>query len=469
MKKGMFSSYISGIINFEHGESYATIMRYFVPEFISAFVIYSLPLWVDAWFIGQLASTPAYATLGTTNSLIHFIFKLAESFSVGTVIMTGQFNGQQAYDKAGRTLRDSFWTTCMVGLFFAGSMYLGAFQLYRWYGVPAEIAHMGVPFLRLRAIGIFFIFVYMAFVGFLRGIKNTKVPMAIFMVGAIAFLVSDYLFIFGNFGAPAMGLQGSALSSVIQYAIMVLLAAGYVSWRSDYKHYAIDLFQGVTSWEYVKRLVSLSWPIMIDKATMAWSYVWLYKMINPMGTCVIASFCALKDMERFAFLPALACAQVITLLVSNDYGMGAYDAIKANLKKISFIAAMMMTMILVAFSLNPARIIQFFDKTGEFTPLAVAAFPFVSVLVFLDLIQLILAGALRGAGNVRMVMQTRLLICIGFFIPVSYLLSNMQMPVFTKFILIYSSFYVGNALMSVVYIRRFRSDEWQVSSTEGNI
>jgi Na+-driven multidrug efflux pump len=129
----------------------------------------------------------------------------------------------------------------------------------------------------------------------------------------------------------------------------------------------------------------------------------------------------------------------------------------------------MMTMILMIFAINPARIIQFFDKTGEFTPLAVWAFPFVSVLVFLDLIQLILAGALRGAGNVRMVMQTRLLVCIGFFVPVSYLLSTMQMPTFTKFILIYSSFYVGNALMSVVYIRRFRSDVWQVSSTEGNI
>src|SRR5579872_2240337 len=469
MKKGMFSSYISGIVNFEHGESYGTIMRYFVPEFISAFVIYSLPLWVDAWFIGQLASTPAYATLGTTNSLIHFIFKLAESFSVGTVIMTGQFNGQHAYEKAGRTLRDAFWTTCFVGLVLAGSLYLGAFHIYRWYGVPAEIAQLGVPFLRLRALGVFFIFVYMAFVGFLRGIKNTQVPMMIFIAGAIAFLVSDYMFIFCKFGATAMGLQGSALASVIQYGVMFILAAGYVSLHKGYRQYVIDLFQGVTSLEFVKRLVSLSWPIMIDKATMAWSYVWLYKMINPMGTCVIASFCALKDMERFAFLPAVACAQVITFMVSNDYGSGAYEAIKSNLKKVCFISSMMVAAIMMVFALNPARIIQFFDKTGEFTPLAVSSFPFVSVLVFLDLIQLILAGALRGAGSVRMVMMTRLFVCIGFFLPVSYLLSSMQLPTFTKFILIYSSFYVGNALMSFVYIKRFRSDEWKVTSIEGNV
>ena len=465
----MFSSYVAGITDFEHGHSYAALIRYLVPEFITAFIIYSLPFWVDAWFIGQLKSTSAYATLGATNNLIHFIFKLAESFSVGTVIMTGQFNGREQYQKVGRTLRDSFWATTFVGFFFASSLYMGAFHIYRWYGVPADIAQLGVPFLRLRALGVLFIFMYMAFVGFLRGIKNTKIPMIIFIAGAAAFLLSDYIFIFGNLGAPALGLQGSALASVIQYGVMFVLSAGYVSFNKEYRPYMISLFAGVTSLSFVKRLLELSWPIMIDKATMAWSYIWLCKMINPMGTCVIASFCALKDMERCAFLPALACAQVITFLVSNDYGIGNYDAIKSNLKKICFMGSIMVLSILLLFSINPAIVIQFFDKKGEFTPLAARAFPIVSVLVFLDLVQLILAGALRGAGNVRLVMQTRLLICIGYFIPLSYLLSTMQLPTFMKFILIYGSFYVGNALMSVIYISRFRGEGWKVSSVEGNV
>lgn len=470
MKKSMLSSYMSGLVDTQHGESYSKIMRYFFPEFICALVVYSLPFWIDAWFIGQLASTPAFATLGTTNNLIHFMFKLAESFSVGTVIMTGQFNGQKAYDRVGRTVRDAFWSTCLVGLFFAGSLYYGAYYVYRWYGLPAEMAEMSIPFLQLRAVGVLFLFMYMALVGFLRGIKENQIPMIAFMCGAVIFLLADYMFIFGNWGAPALGLQGSALASVIQYSSMFFIACGYIVTNKKYRKYGLELFRGVSDLSYIKHLMSLSWPIMVDKASMAWAYIWLTKMINPMGTCVIASYCALKDMERCAFLPAVAFAQVITFLVSNDAGVSDWESIKANLKKVCFLATMMVSSTLALFALNPASIIRFFDKKGEFTLLAVRAFPLISVLVLLDLVQLILAGALRGAGDVRTVMYTRVLICLGYFVPLSYLLSNMQMPsTFLKFVLIYSSFYVGNAIMSIIYINRLRNEAWKVSSVEGNV
>jgi len=85
-----------------------------------------------------------------------------------------------------------------------------------------------------------------------------------------------------------------------------------------------------------------------------------------------------------------------------------------------------------------------------------------SVLLFFDLIQLLLAGALRGASNVRMVMLVRLIICSGFFAPISYLFSRMPMEnAAIKFMLIYGSYYVGNLLMSVIYIRRLSSEDWK--------
>src|SRR3990167_10790209 len=97
MKKSMLTSYIAGITDTENGESYSQIMGYFWPEFISALLLYSLPIWLDSYFISQLESTSMYATLGSTNNFIHLILKLAESISVGSVILGGQFNGMRAY------------------------------------------------------------------------------------------------------------------------------------------------------------------------------------------------------------------------------------------------------------------------------------------------------------------------------------------------------------------------------------
>lgn len=468
MKKGLLTSYIDGITDVEYGESYGTILRYVFPELASALLLYSLPILVDSYFVSQLASTSMYATLGATNNIMYLITKLAESLSIGVVILSGQHNGMHAYKQVGAALKDVFWTTCFVGFCFALFLYSAAYYIYIWYDVPHEMIQIGIPFLRMRAIGVFFIFLYMALVGFLRGVKNTKTPMMIFIFGALLFLFFDYALIFGKFGFPRMELQGSALACVIQYGVMSAIALAYILKNPEYRKYQIQLWQGIDV-SYVKQFAALSWPVMIDKATMAWSYIWLCKMINPMGASAVASFCVVKDIARCIFLPAMACAQVITILASNNAGIQNWDEIKINLKKVCFVASIMVLTILVAFLYNPKWIIQLFDKKGEFTPLALHALPIIGVLVFFDLVQLILSGALRGAGNVKVVMYVRLAICFGYFVPLSFLLAQLQIDTSLKFILVFGSFYVGNALMGVTYINRFRSGEWKIPLLKGSV
>jgi len=445
-----------------YGDTYATILRFFIPEFITAFLLYSAPLWLDAYFVSQLQSTATYATLGASNNLIHFITKIAEAFSISAIVLSGQHNGRGEYEEAGRAARDVIGVTGVLGFLTAFALYVGAPYIYEWHGVAPEIIEQGVPFLRLRAISVLFMFLYFAVVGFLRGIKNTRVPMKIFVAGLLVFMVLDYGLIFGKLGMPKMGLQGSALASVIQYGGMVLVALGYIFLHPKNERYRTKMLSGVFSLDYARRVFHLSWPVAIDKALMAGAYVWLLKMICPMGTCGIATYSVVKDMERFAFLPAAAFAHVITLLASNSHGRSDWDGIKHNIRRITILASGMVFVLLTLFSLWPKQVIQIFDPKGDFTDLAAQVFPLLSVLVFFDLLQLILSGALRGTGNVKTVMMVRLAVCLGYFVPVSYLIAQSSIENHAlKFFLIYGSFYIGNALMSLVYIRTFRRGTWK--------
>lgn len=462
MKNSLLSSYYDGITDTMYGESYNKILRYFFPEFITAFLLYSLPFLIDAYFIGSLQSTSTYATLGVTNTLMHLLIKVAEAVSVGTVILSGKFNGAGEYKDVGRSLRDAFWLNVVLGGMFAGMLFFGAYSIYYAYGVPEKMISLGVPFLRLQAISLFFMFISFGFIGFLRGIKNTQVPMYIFSSGILTFILFDYLLILGKFGFPQMGLQGSALAGVIRYVVMTVFAFVYIFWHKENRKYGIDLFSVLNDTSYIRRLFVLSLPIMLDKALMAMAYVWLGKMICTMGKEGVAAFSVIKDMERFSILPAVAFAQVITLLVSNDYGTGNWNGIKSNIKKVIFLASLIIACIIVSFSWNAQAIVQLFDKKAKFTALAAYAFPFLSVLGFFDLLQLILAGALRASGNVSLVVGVRLVVLVGYFVPLSYFFSSIHFQhQALQFIMIYGSFYVGNALMSLAYIQRFRSNEWK--------
>ncbi|KIX85338.1 MATE family efflux transporter [Vermiphilus pyriformis] len=462
MKKGLVASYVAGIKDIYHGETYSTIMRYFIPECITAFLIYSLPSILDSYFICCFKSTPTYALLSITNNWSHFIFKITEAFSVATVVMVGQRNGNHEYRSAGDAARDAFWISAILGGVLAGLLYISAYWIYKLHGVAPEMIAMGIPFLQLRSFAIFLCFMYMACIGFLRAIKNTRVPMLIFAAGSLIFIVLDYIFIFGRCGVQARGLQGSALASCIQYGVMLIIALGYILGHRKYRKYGLHLFVGAFTFKNLKYWFELAWPMVLDKATLAGAYVWLGILITKLGTNYSATFGAIKDLERLAFTPAIACAQIITFLVSNDYKLQNWENIKTNIKKIIFLASVFVFSGLLLICCKPLVFLQIFDRTGDFAQMAARIFPVISVLVFFDLLQLILSGALRGSGNVNTVMLVRLAVCCGYFVPVSCIIWYLPITDLTlKFVLIYGSFYVGNALMSVIYINRFRTDEWK--------
>ncbi len=461
-RKKLIPSFIAGLQDFVAGESYSSIFKYFFPEFISALMLTSFLNICDALWIANLESTSTYATLNVTNNFIHFMIKVAEGLTIGSIVLCGQHNGLTNYKTAGRILSDVFWVNIVVGSFFASILFFGAHHIYAWYGVPVKMIALGTPYLKLQALRVFLMFVYLSLVGFLRGIKNAKTPMLIFIAGGALFLCLDYALIHGAWGFPAMQFQGSAVASVVQYAFMSLLTFAYLSLNKDIKKYEISFTKGMSSWHNIKHIMLLSWPTILDKAIFAASYIWLGSLITSMGKYAIASFGVIKDLERLALIPAVAFAQVITFLVSNAYGIQDWQGIKSNIKKILFLASSMVLCILIIFSTYAHHIIPFFDHKIKFTDFSAGLLPYLSLLAFFDVLQLILAGALRGASNVKTVMAVRtgLLMCI--FLPLSYMFSRLPIgDPMLKFFLIYSSFYFTNALMSIVYIYRLRGEDWK--------
>jgi len=462
MKKNIVLSYVAGISDVDHSESYQQIIRYFIPEYIAALVLYSVLYLFDAYLVADLKSTAMYATLGVTNTLVHFIVKVAEGLSVSTIVLVGRANGAGNHKAVGRIMRDSFWITVIIGTFIAGVLYSRADLIYRWYGVPEEMIALGIPFLRLRAVGIFFTFIYFALISFLRGIKNTRAPMIMYMIGAVFFVAIDWVLIKGKCGFAPQGLQGSAWASVIQYGVMFICCLIYVLRSSEHKKYKISLFGAIQDGAYMKQLLYMSLPVVIDKATLAGAYLWLGKVIAPMGTYALATFVVLRDLERVAILPAVACAQVATFMVSNDMATGNWLGIKANIKKIILVASILVMSTLIFFTTYAEHVIRFFDRNGDFTPLAARVIPFLSILILCDLLQLILSGGLRGAAQVHKVMMTRLIVCLCYFVPVSYFFSQIPFSdTGIKFIIVYGSFFIGNLLMSIAYTTYFRGTSWQ--------
>ena len=437
------------------------LFTYWLPETISQFIFIIFPLLADSYIVASLRSTSTYGALSATNNFLHLILKISEAIPIAAIAIIGRHNGAKQYEKCGKDLGDTFWISVFIGLFFFLGLFMFAAPIYRALGVPENMVVLGVPFLRLRSLGMLMIFISNALLYFMKGIKNTKAPMMISFACITSFLFFDYALVLGKFGFPQLGLHGAALATIIQYSLMILLAAVYLITNKEYTKYFPTLFIWHFSIRRVLRLLKLSWKIMIDKASLAASYVWLFKLITSLGVYAIASFDVIKNLERFALLPAIAFAQVVTFLVSNKLGENDIEGAKANIKKVLVISAVFTGSALLLFCVKARYFVSFFDPLGEFTHIAAPAFVLVSTLVVFDFVQLILAGALRGAGDVKTVMMTRFLSCLFFFVPVSYALSKLPIAsVPLKFALIYGSFYLNTGVFGIFFIRRIMSGKW---------
>jgi len=461
MKKALITSYLDGLRDRSKGASYTKIMRYFAPEMVSALVLYSLVVLIDARFIAHLKSTVLYATIGVTNTLIHFLTKIAEGISVGTMVLCGYHHGKGDSDAVQRAAVSSFIVTAVLGCIVGAVLYWCAGDIYRLLGIPEDIVIIGIPFLRMKAISIVLMFLFFSLSGFLRGIQQNYIPTRCLVFGSLVFVLCDYLLIFGKCGFPRLCLQGSAIASVVQYSCMLGTLAVAMA-RTDY------IRQFMTSWyrswslRSAYRIGVLSWPVMCDKSVLAFAKMAIVRAIAPMGHVALSSFGVIKDIEMFAFVPAVAFAQVTTMLVSNHFGAGDIEAIRYTVKRTLILAVSMVMFILGICSWYAPVIVGWFDAHHVFTDFAVPALRIMSCVAVFDVLQVILSSALRGVAHMRVVLWVRIGMLVGVLIPATWLMSSIAfMNDFDTFIGVYSSFYFGNGLMALCYVYWFRSGRWR--------
>ena len=445
------------------GDSYKNIILYWLPEVISVSILLTLPSFIDSLIVANLRSVTTFGALGMATNVLITLTKLAEAVPVASIAFIGRFNGSGDFGKCGEYFYNTFWITFILGISQFILILFGAKSIFRWVGISEKMTNIGIPFLQLKSLGIILIISVMVFLGFMRAVKNTYIPMILNLVGIGIFIFFDYSLVLGKFGFATYGLIGSAMASIIQYSTMGIIAIAYVVFNNNYRKYFPNFLKSCFDIKKITQIVSMSWPIVIDKTTISLSHLWLVTMITPMGKYAIVSYNVIRSLDMFAFLPVMASAQIITFLVSNRLGARDIDGAIANIKKLLIITALTFIPLLIILTIGSQYFINLFDPKNKFTDFAVIAFPFINLLAIFDGLQVVLAGALRGAGDVKAVMWGRFCICAFFFGPVSWFISHLQIQsVITKFILVYSSFFVATAVISLIYIKRLRGNFWRI-------
>ena len=204
---------------------------------------------LDNIMVGQVGTMPM-SGVSIVNGLM-LVFNLCIfSASSGPGIFTAQFHGCGDVEGIRYTFRFKIALCSLLAalgtiiFFFGDELLIGLYLTGEGDAVmAAESMKYGIQYLQVMLWGLLPFALTNAYASTLRETGETTVPMVGGIVAVFINLILNYILIFGHFGAPALGVEGAALATVISRFVELAIVAGWTHLNPEKKPFIKDVFR----------------------------------------------------------------------------------------------------------------------------------------------------------------------------------------------------------------------------------
>lgn len=363
----------------------------------------SLAGMVDMMMVGQLGAW-AISSIGLTTQPKFILQAVFMALNSGATAMVARFRGAQDQESANAVMRQAILITGGLSVLLAVVGYFGAEWMVTFMGAQPDTLRPGTEYLQIQMMGFPFMALTMTATAVLRGVGNTRVSMVYNMVANVSNVILNYLLIFGNFGFPAMGVAGASLATIIGQ-FLAFLMAGFALLRG--KHYLRirrkDSFKPDLG--LIKRIAKIGGPAMLEQGVMRVGMMLYVRTVASLGTIAYAAHNVVMNIMTLSFMNGQAFSIVATTLIGQSLGMKRPDhawAYARYTRRMGMVVSIVLGVLFVflgeqivgLYTAGDAEALDIIRMGGEVMIV-------IALMQPLQSSQMILNGALRGAGDTR--------------------------------------------------------------------
>jgi len=373
----------------------------------------------DTLIVGRLGVAPL-AAVAFSNTIITtlFVFGIGMLTSIGVV--GAQAHGAGYWQTKQAVLRISVWLSSGLGL----SLVLLVFLVQPWlslFGQSESVLAAAKPFLSLLAWSLVPALGYMGAKIFCDSLGRPTVPMCILYLAVLANALLNWLLVFGNWGAPRLGLEGSACATLLSRSIAMIGTVGYALriTNADLRVFSLARID----WNMLKSLLKLGIPVALQYFSEVAAFSYGAIMMGWIGADALAAHQIAITCAATTFMFPLGVSIAVGVRIGHAVGSGSQRLIR----RIGFaglgMSAAVMAGFATLFGLSGRTIAQLFSSDAEVTSISATLLLIAGMFQLADGIQVTAGGALRGLADVRVPMWLAYFFYWGVAIPAAYLLA----------------------------------------------
>ncbi|WP_296761674.1 MATE family efflux transporter [Sediminimonas sp.] len=356
--------------------------------------------------------------------LFFVLFIMGSGFAFAVMPMVAEAVAADEQARVRRVTRMGMWLSVLFGL-ASLPLFIWSGALFVALGQAPRIAALAADYLHIAGPAILPALVVMVLKSYLAALERTQMVLWV-TLGAVAVnIVINYALIFGNWGAPEMGVRGAAVASAAVHSVSLVLLAVYAA-RATREH---TLFQRLwrPDGEAFALVFRLGWPIGITNLAEMGLFAASSVMMGWLGAQALAAHGIALQVASVTFMVHLGLSNAATVRAGRALGRRDAAGLRRGAEVVLALSGAVGLATVAVFLLVPEWLMGLFlspddPQRDAVVSIGVGLLAAAALFQLADAAQVIALGLLRGVQDTRVPMVIAALAYWAVGIPVSYVL-----------------------------------------------
>lgn len=353
---------------------------------------------VDTFMLSR-HSDESVAAVGLANQMINFTFIIFEVINLGTSVLCSQYLGARLRERMETVVGVSIVVNLVMGVAVSALLCIYAPQILTALGLRGEMLGEGVGYMEIVGAFAFFQALQLTLSAVLRSNNKAVYPMMVILVVNCLNIFGNYTLIFGKFGAPALGVQGAAISTATCRAVAMIILAVIV-FRTTLRRFPTHIFRRWPREEF-RNLMKIGLPSAGEQMSYSCSQLVIAYFITSLGMEALAARTYCVNIIMYVYLFSIAISHAGAICIGHLVGAGRWEGAYVMGKYVMKVALIWTLIFSVTIALCGPTIMSTLTSNSQIIAFGVTILWIDVVLEIGRPINILFVNVLQSAGDVN--------------------------------------------------------------------